>query len=101
MNNISFKKLSITVAVALLASNLAFANNDVTKTTLKVAEPTATFSQLVTDYDVDKSNSLTANELAKNETLTRFFVQLDINGDTEINEEEFNQYLAKMKKHLL
>ncbi|MBA6341795.1 hypothetical protein H4J59_12445 [Colwellia sp. MB02u-10] len=101
MNNMSLKKLSITVVVASLASNLAFANNDVTKTTLKVAEPTSSFSQLVTDYDVDKSNSLSANELAKNETLTKVFVQLDINGDTEINEEEFNQYLAKMKKHLL
>jgi hypothetical protein len=101
MNNMSLKKLSITVVVVSLASNLAFANNDVAKTTLKVAEPTATFSQLVTDYDVDKSNSLSANELAKNETLTKVFVQLDSNGDTEINEEEFNQYLAKMKKYLL
>jgi len=101
MNNMSLKKLSITVVVASLASNLAFANNDISKTTLKVAEPTFSFSQLVTDYDVDKSNSLSANELAKNETLTKVFVQLDSNGDTEINEEEFNQYLAKMKKHLL
>ena len=101
MNNISLKKLSITVVVASLASNLAFANNDVTKTTVKVAESTTPFSQLVTDYDVDKNNSLSAKELAKNETLTKVFVQLDINGDTEINEEEFNQYLAKMKEHLL
>jgi len=101
MNNIFLKKMSITVVVASLASNLAFANNDVTKSTLKVAEATASFSQLVTDYDVDKSNSLSAKELAKNETLTKVFVQLDSNGDTEINEEEFNQYLAKMKKYLL
>jgi hypothetical protein len=98
MNNIFLKKMSITVVVASLASNLAFANNDVTKSILKVAEATASFSQLVTDYDVDKSNSLSAKELAKNETLTKVFVQLDSNGDTEINEEEFNQYLAKMKK---
>jgi hypothetical protein len=98
---ISLKKLFITVVVASLASNLAFANNGITKTTLKVAEPITAFSQLVTDYDVDKSNSLSANELAKNEALTKVFVQLDINGDTESNEEEFNQYLAKMKKHLL
>jgi len=101
MNNIFLKKMSITVVVASLASNLAFANNDVTKSTLKVAEATASFSQLVTDYDVDKSNSLSAKELAKNETLTKVFVQLDSNGDTEINEEEFNQYLAKIKKYLL
>jgi hypothetical protein len=101
MNNIFLKKMSITVVVASLASNLAFANNDVTKSILKVAEATASFSQLVTDYDVDKSNSLSAKELAKNETLTKVFVQLDSNGDTEINEEEFNQYLAKMKKYLL
>lgn len=101
MNNIFLKKMSITVVVASLASNFAFANNDVTKSTLKVAEATASFSQLVTDYDVDKSNSLSAKELAKNETLTKVFVQLDSNGDTEINEEEFNQYLAKMKKYLL
>ncbi|TWX68928.1 hypothetical protein [Colwellia sp. C1TZA3] len=100
MNNISLKKLSITVVVASIASNFAFANNHVIKATPKVAEPTSSFSQLVVDYDVDKSNSLNATELAENEILTKVFVQLDINGDTEINEEEFNQYLAKMKKHL-
>jgi hypothetical protein len=91
MNNISFKKLSMTVAIALLASNLAFANDGAINTTLKVAEPTATFFQLVTDYDVNKSNSLTANKLAENGILTKFFVQLDINGDTGIKEEECNQ----------
>jgi len=101
MNNISLKKLSITVIVASLASNLVFANNDVSKTLPKMAEPTSSFSQLITDYDADESNSLSAKELADNDKLTAIFAKLDVNGDKEINEKEFNQYLAKMKKSLL
>ena len=101
MNNISLKKLSITVIVASLASNLVFANNDVSKALPKMAEPTSSFSQLVTDYDTDQSTTLSAAELVKNDKLTKIFAQLDTNGDKEINEKEFNQYIAKMKKSLL
>jgi hypothetical protein len=100
MNNRSSKKLSITVVVASLVSNFVFAHNDVTKALPKVAEPTSSFSQLVTDYDADKSNTLNAKELAENVKLTKVFDQLDVNGDKEINEKEFNQYLINIKKSL-
>lgn len=101
MNNISLKKLSITVIVASLASNLVFAHNDVSKALPKMAEPTSSFAQLVTDYDTDQSTTLSAVELAKNDKLTKVFAEIDANGDKEINEKEFNQYIAKMKKSLL
>jgi hypothetical protein len=101
MNNLSLKKLSITVVLASLASNLVFASNDVTKALPKMAEPASPFSQLITDYDADKSNTLSAKELAKNAKLAKSFDKLDANGDKELTEKEFNQHLAKMKKHLL
>jgi len=100
MKNISLKKLSITVVVASLASNLVFANNDMSKALAKVEQPMSSFSQLITDYDTDKNNTLSAKELAKNEKLTKVFAQLDANGDKEVSEQEFNQFLGKMKKSL-
>lgn len=101
MNNISLKKLSITVILASLASNLVFAHNDNNKAGLNEVVPASSFSQLITDYDTDESNTLSATELADNDKLTKAFEQIDINSDKEINEKEFNQYLANIKKSLL
>ncbi|MGB2740525.1 MAG: hypothetical protein WBC60_08225 [Cognaticolwellia sp.] len=101
MNNISLKSLSIIVVVASLASNIVFANNDITEVLPKAEMSASSFSQLITDYDADKSNTLSVTELAENDKLSKVFVQLDLNGDYEINEKEFNQYLANMKKTLL
>lgn len=100
MKNISLKNLSITVLFASLASNFVFANNDMGKSLPKIEKPVSSFSQLITDYDVDKNNTLSVKELAKNEKLTKAFAQLDVNADNEISEAEFNQYLANMKKSL-
>ncbi len=101
MKNISLKKLSISVVLASLASNLVFANNDMSKALAKVEQPMSSFAQLITDYDADKSNTLSAKELAKNEKLTKVFAQLDANGDKEVSEQEFNLFLTKMKKSLV
>ena len=101
MNNFSLKTLSISVVAASLVSSIVFAGNDMTKSLPKVAEKTASFSQLVADYDKDKSNTLSATEVAKNDILTKNFAKIDENSDKEINEEEFQQYLANMKKTLL
>lgn len=98
MNNISLKKLSITVVVASLASNLVFAGNDINKVLPKVEKSSSSFSQLVASYDADKSNTLSADELAKNDTLSKVFAKVDVNGDKQISEKEFNQYLDSMKK---
>ncbi|MGB1201449.1 MAG: hypothetical protein ACPG5R_07785 [Cognaticolwellia aestuarii] len=100
MKNISLKTLSITVVVASLASNFVFASDDMSKASLKVEQPVSSFSQLISDYDTDKNNTLSIKELAKNDKLAKAFEQLDVNGDKEISEEEFNQYLDKMKKSL-
>jgi len=100
MNNLSLKNLSITVVVASLVSNLVFANNDISKALPKVEQSVPSFSQLITDYDADKNNTLSAEELAKNNKLTKAFGQLDANGDKEISEQEYNQYLANLKKSL-
>jgi len=100
MNNLSLKKLSITVIVASLASNIVFASPDISKTLDKVEHPVSSFSQLLTDYDADKNQTLSAKELAKNAKLTKIFAQLDANGDKEVSEQEYNQYLAKLKKSL-
>ena len=100
MNNISLKKLSIIVVVASLVSNFVFANNDAIKTLPEVVVETSYFSQLITDYDTDKSNSLSEKELVKNDKLSKIFNKLDLDGNKEINEKEFNQYLTKLKKSL-
>jgi Ca2+-binding EF-hand superfamily protein len=100
MNNISLKKLSITVVVASLASNIAFANNDISKVMPKVEKSSLSFSQLVASYDADKNNTLSANELAKNDKLSKVFAKVDANGDKQISEQEFNQYLDSLKKSL-
>lgn len=101
MKNISLKKLSITVVVASLASNLVFANSDINSVTPKIVKPaTSSFSQLVANYDADKSNTLSAEELAKNDVLSKIFAKVDANGDKQINEKEFNQYFDSMKKSL-
>ena len=99
MKNISLKKLSITVVVASLASNLLFANSDMNEALPKVEQPMSSFSQLITDYDADKNNTLSDKELAKNEKLSQIFAQLDANGDKEISEQEYNLYLKTMKNH--
>ena len=101
MNNISLKKLSITVVLASLASNLVFAHNDANKIHPNPVVPASSFSQLVIDYDTDESNTLSAAELTENDKLTEAFDQIDINSDKEINEQEFNQYIASIKKSLL
>ena len=98
MKNISLKKLSITVIVASLASNVVFADNDMSKAVSKIAAPASSFSQLITDYDTDKSNTLSAKELTKNDKLTKVFAQIDTNGDKEISEEEFNRAPCKNEK---
>ena len=100
MKNMSLKKISITVVVASLASNFVFAHNDISKVLTKVEKPSSSFSQLVANYDVDKNNTLSADELAKNDTLSKIFKKVDANGDKQISEQEFNQYLDSMKKSL-
>ncbi|MGB1263439.1 MAG: hypothetical protein ACPG52_11045 [Cognaticolwellia sp.] len=93
MKNISLKTLSITVVAASFISTYAFANNDLDTVQAKVEKPVSSFSQLLAEYDIDKNNTLSEKELASNETLTKIFARLDANGDQEISEAEFNQYL--------
>lgn len=100
MNNISLKKLSIIVVAASLTSNLVFANNDISKVLPKVEKTSSSFSQLVASYDADKNNTLSADELAKNATLSKVFTKVDANGDKQISEQEFNQYIEHMRKSL-
>ncbi len=95
MSNLSLKKLSIAVVVASLASNLAFANNEIKTVIPKVDKPTPSFSQLVANYDVDKSNTLSVAELSDNDTITSIFAKIDINQDKQISEREFNDYSSR------
>ncbi|MBA6417247.1 hypothetical protein H4J50_14610 [Colwellia sp. 6M3] len=101
MNSFSLKTLSITVVAASLVSSIVFAGNDVSKSLPKMSDKAASFSKLVADYDMDKNNTLSIAEVAKNDMLTKNFAKIDANSDQEISEEEFNQYLANMKKSLL
>lgn len=98
MNTISLKKLSFAVVVASLVSNLAFAND---KVMAKVGASVESFSELVAVYDTDKNNQLSAQELANSakgkNKLTKVFSQIDANGDKQISEEEFTQYIALTK----
>ena len=74
MKNISLKTLSITVVVASLASNFVFASDDMSKASLKVEQPVSSFSQLISDYDTDKNNTLSIKLLATaDRTKSTFF----------------------------
>lgn len=101
MNNFSLKTLSITVVAASFVSSIVFAGNDVNKSMPIMADKAPSFSQLVADYDTDKSETLSATEVAKHDILTKNFTKIDENSDKEVNEEEFNQYLASIKKPLI
>jgi hypothetical protein len=101
MNNFSLKTLSISVVAASLVSSIVFAGNDVSKSLPTMSDKATSFSKLVADYDIDKNNTLSIEEVAKDDTLTKNFAKIDVNSDQEVSEEEFNQYLANMKKSLL
>ncbi len=100
MSTISLKKLSITVVVASLVSNVVFANSDINKVLPKAKQPAMSFSQLIASYDADKNNALSAKELSANKVLSKNFKKVDTNGDQQISEQEFNIYLENMKKSL-
>lgn len=102
MNNLSLKNLSIIVVVASLVSNFVFAHNKEVSLVVPNAEASKlSFSQLVTDYDIDKSNTLSKSELSSNEILIKSFEKLDSNSDSELNEAELKQFLENKKKSLL
>ncbi len=100
MKNISLTKLSITVVVAALASNFVFASNELSNVVAKVESSAPSFSQLIADYDLDKNNTLSIDELAKNVSLSKIFTKVDANSDQQISEQEFAQYLQSLNKSL-
>jgi len=98
MNNLNIKKIALSLAVASLFSGTAFANADTSETLMKKAEiAIPTFSELVKKYDADKSETLNAQELTEHVNLVKVFDIVDVNKDSEINSDEYNQYVESLK----
>jgi len=98
MNNLNIKKIALSLAVASLFSGTAFANTDTSETVIKkVQDSLPTFSELVKQYDADKSETLNAQELTEHVNLAEIFAVIDVNKDSEINSDEYNQYVESLK----
>jgi Ca2+-binding EF-hand superfamily protein len=102
MNNVSLTKVTVAVVFAALASNFVMANGDVKALSAK-ATPVKTeqvsFSQLINKLDSDKNGLLSQAEVLASESklLLTEFTKMDTDGDSQISEEEFNQYIAQAK----
>ena len=93
MKNISLIKISSIVAIAALASNFVNANDEVLDTPVTPVQ--VSFSSLVGDLDKDGNGFLEHSEVldSDNETLKEMFSKIDLNSDSKIGEDEFNNYL--------
>lgn len=100
MKNINFKALSITVLVAALGSNVAFANDDISKALPKIEKSMPSFSQLITKHDLDNSKTLSPIELSTNSQLLKMFKKMDFNNDKQIAKKEYNIFVKSMKQPL-
>jgi len=99
MNNLNIKKIAVSLAVASLFSSTAFANNDTSEAVIKKVQTSMpAFSQLVRQYDADKSETLNAKELVRSMKLTKAFDLIDVNKDKEISNNEYTMYVEGMKK---
>jgi Ca2+-binding EF-hand superfamily protein len=112
MKNVSLTKVTAVVVFAAFASNFVMANGDVKTLSAKAVPVKAasakvvsikteqiSFSQLINELDSDKNGLLSQAEVLASESklLLTEFTKMDTDGDSQISEEEFNQYIAQTK----
>jgi len=102
MKNVSLLKVTFMVVVAALASNLVNADDDVQKTiehAKPIIVPQIQFSELIEELDSDKNGMLSEEEVSvtQSKVLQEEFKKMDTNEDSQIDEAEYNSYLAEVK----
>jgi len=109
MEAISLKKVTAIVGICIIGSYLVSANatandlkveNKLTKANITISESALSqFSPLIEKFDLDKNGLLSKQEVkaAELENLLNNFDEIDLNTDSGISEEEFNQFIALVK----
>ena len=102
MKNVSLLKVTFMVVVAALASSLVNADDAVEKVVEQkqpILVPQIQFSELIEKLDSDKNGMLSEEEVSvtKSKLLQDEFKKMDSNQDNQIDEAEYNSYLAEVK----
>jgi Ca2+-binding EF-hand superfamily protein len=105
MKNISLFKVTAMVITAALASSLVNAEDKVTETIEKSqpemvkVEQELSFPGLIAKVDSDQNGMLSLEELTatQNKVLQAEFTNIDANQDQQIDEAEFNSFIAEIK----
>jgi len=101
MKNVSLFKVTAMVATIAFASSFVNAEDKIKKAHPDVVEveQQLIFSTLIEKLDSDKNGMLSQGEVSANQSqlLHKKFNKMDINQDKQIDEAEFNTYLANVK----
>ena len=105
MKNISLFKVTAIVITAALASNFVSAEDKITdlveqsQSDMVKVEKQVSFTTLIEHLDGDQNGMLSQDEVAvsQNKLLQEYFSNIDVNQDQQIDEAEFNSYLAEVK----
>lgn len=102
MNNVSLVKVTLGVAFAAVATFIVNAN-EISPVAIDVKNEVAaeaavsmqspSFTELLSTFDTDENGALSESELSSS-ALQSDFSSIDTDGDTNINEDEFNAYVA-------
>ena len=109
MKNISLLKVTAFVVTAAFGSNfvnaddkvnqaIEQANAEAPKVEASAVAEQLQFSSLLEKLDNDKNGTLSVSEVSANQSklLLEEFTKMDVNQDKEIDETEYNNYLAKV-----
>ncbi|MDO6488275.1 hypothetical protein Q4503_11220 [Colwellia sp. 6_MG-2023] len=103
MKNINLFKVTVMVITAALASNFVNAE-DKLSATVENAQPKIeqqlSFPALIAELDGDANGMLSQDEVAVSHLtfLQEEFNNIDANQDSQIEETEFNSFIAQLKK---
>jgi len=105
MKNINLLKVTAIVITAALASNFVNAEDKIS-TTIEASQPEVakieqqlSFPALITELDGDANGMLSQDEVAVSHLtfLQEEFNTIDANQDSQIEEAEFNSFIAQLK----
>ncbi|MBU2923838.1 hypothetical protein Q4506_15425 [Colwellia sp. 4_MG-2023] len=105
MKNINLFKVTVMVITAALASNFVNAEDKIS-TAIESSQPTMakveqqlSFPALITELDGDANGMLSQDEVAVSHLtfLQEEFNNIDANQDGQIEEAEFNSFIAQLK----
>ena len=105
MKNVSLFKITAMVVTVAFASSFVNAEDKISKVVEKVESDVVevskqlNFPALIEELDSDKNGMLSQSEVSANQSklLQEEFNKMDVNQDKQIDEAEFNSYLAEVK----